>query len=194
MPHTPILPNLSLKFSLALLISLSSPSCNSENKEEQHSHETQVKREVIELEDDNDFNLHSFSHGEEPYLGLIRTTQLLSAMQIRGWSLAHIKRGKYMIYIKNGENWTFLDGRDIDSSRAEYLYLKYAQNGEDIVLHSLTNSSSSSVSLPSPFTSAGKFRTSPLLAKDGKQTLCETYDKKGSIILILKGVNNTVDK
>jgi len=133
-------------------------------------------------------NLHKFTHAEEPYLSMTRTAQLLNMLEIRGWSIAHIKSGEYEVYIQYDGQWELLDGRSIDKSGAEYLFLEYAREGDDIALYSLTNTGSSAAKIKSRFTSAGRYRTDPIPAANGTYTLVETYDKKGKIIIRLSGI------
>ena len=138
-------------------------------------------------------DLHKSSHAEEPYLSMTRTVQLLNMLEIRGWSIAHIKSGDYEVYIQYDGKWELLDGRSIDKSSAEYLFLEYAREGDDIALYSLTNTGSAAAKIKSHFTSAGRYRTDPIPAANGTYTLVETYDKKGKIVIKLSGIMTPTD-
>jgi len=138
------------------------------------------------------FDLNDFSHAEEPYLTMTRTVQLLNMEQIVGWSLAHIKSGDYEVYVESGKRLQFLDGRSIKPSDSLYLFLKYAQKGDEIRLYSLTNTNSVSAGLISDYKSSGKFNLDPIPSKDGRYVLCETYDNSGRIVLYLKNTKGAI--
>ncbi|MEM9280709.1 MAG: hypothetical protein AAGA96_02690 [Verrucomicrobiota bacterium] len=126
-------------------------------------------------------NLARFSHGEEPYLSLIRTTQLLDHLQIKGWSLRHVTLPKFSVYLTSNGKTELFHSSTIKQKDYPYLFMMI---DEELEIFELSNTSSVSVSVPINVPS-GKFRVEPIPDKKGRYELYLSYDQKHQLVIEL---------
>ena len=144
-----------------------------------------IQKESIE-HSDGKYNLHRYSAAEEPYLSMVRTVQLLNTLRIVGWNLAHVKSGKYSIFVEKNGKREFVHSSDLDWRSAQYLFFKFSTKGEKLEFFVLSNRGSSSIYVDSPYSTSGTLRKEPIPNESGEYCLFKDYSGDGKVILNLK--------
>jgi len=154
-------------------------SCKDSNT---HTHSApEIQTQTTYLSEEGRQNLAKFSHGEEPYLSLIRTAQLLDHLRIKGWPLRHITQHEYAIYLVSGSKNILVHKARIEKRDYPYIFISLR---DDLEVIEVSNTASVSTSVSNQIPS-GRYRTDPIPNEAGIHNLFTSYDKKHRIDLIL---------
>jgi len=164
-------PPLNMRLLILILASVFFSSCDKKERSSQQ----------VFLSEEGQQNLARFSHGEEPYLSLIRTTQLLDHLGGKGWSLRHISMHKYSLYLISDEKRELIHSSRIEKNDYPYIFMMI---DDGVRVFELSNSSISSVKLKTTFAS-GRYRVEPIPNKIGTYEIFSTYNRKQKLVITL---------